>query len=78
LSVFYPSIGTLAGYLGSVSALFCVYVLPTVTYLKYKYTEVKNPFLAYAIRENKFTVKSPPESKKSDTSTSENSNERYS
>lgn len=61
LSLFYPDIGTLAGYLGSVSALFCIYILPTLTYLKYKYTEINNPILAEALKNNKFTVKNPKE-----------------
>jgi hypothetical protein len=57
LSLFYPAIGVLAGYLGSVSALFCIYVLPTITYMKHKQTELENPLLAKALLENKFSIK---------------------
>lgn len=48
-AVFYPDVGVLAGYLGSVSALFCIYILPIFTFLKLKYTEIHNPMLALAI-----------------------------
>lgn len=58
LSVFYPNVGVLAGYLGSVSALFCIYILPIATYLKYKYTEIKAPLLVKAIKENEYSYDS--------------------
>lgn len=59
LAIFYPQVGKLAGILGSFSALGCIYVMPTITYLKSLYTQVKNPLLAEAIRMNRFTYKSP-------------------
>lgn len=43
--------------LGSMSALACIYVLPTITYLKAKYTEIKHPMLAKALLNNEFKVK---------------------
>jgi len=50
LGVFYPEVGTLAGYLGSVAGLMCIYILPTITYLKYKHTELYHPILAEALK----------------------------
>lgn len=46
LAIFYPEVGVLAGYLGSVGALFTIFILPIATYLKLKHTEIKNPLLA--------------------------------
>ena len=54
LAVFYPQVGKLAGYLGSVGALGCIYVLPTATHLKASYLEIYNPLLSEAIKTNKF------------------------
>ncbi len=50
LAIFYPDVGKLAGYLGSLAALGCIYVLPTITNLKSSYTQIKNPLLAEAIK----------------------------
>lgn len=49
LAILYPEVGKLAGILGSLSALACIYILPTITYLKSKYTEIKHPILAEAL-----------------------------
>jgi|LauGreDrversion4_2_1035121.scaffolds.fasta_scaffold253721_1 hypothetical protein len=57
LAIFYPQVGKLAGYLGSVSALGCIYVLPTVTYLKSLFTAIKNPILAEAIKFDKYSYR---------------------
>lgn len=57
LSIFYPDVGKLAGYLGSFSALGCIYVMPTITNLKSTYTQVKHPILAEAIKQNEFEYK---------------------
>ena len=56
-AVFYPDVGKLAGYLGSMSGLGCIYVLPTITNLKSSYTQIKHPLLAEAIRQNEFDYK---------------------
>ena len=56
-AVFYPNVGKLAGYLGSMSGLGCIYVLPTITNLKSSYTQIKHPLLAEAIRQNEFDYK---------------------
>ena len=58
LAIFYPQVGKLAGYLGSFSALGCIYVMPTITHLKSVYTQIKHPILAEAILQNKFEYKS--------------------
>ncbi len=57
LSIFYPQVGRLAGVLGSFSAISCVYVLPTITYLKDMQHYVSNPLLSEAIKNNRFTIK---------------------
>ena len=49
-AVFYPDVGKLAGYLGSLSGLGCIYVLPTITNLKSSYTQIKHPLLDEAIK----------------------------
>ena len=58
-AIFYPDVGKLAGYLGSVSALGCIYVLPTITNLKSSYTRIKHPLLAEAIKQNEYEYKEP-------------------
>lgn len=55
VSIVYPEIGKIAGFLGSFSALACIYVLPTVTFLNLKYNEIHNFILARAIVENRFS-----------------------
>ena len=57
LAIFYPEVGKLAGMLGSISALACIYVLPTITYLKSKHTEIKHPMLADALDKNEFDIR---------------------
>lgn len=63
LSIFYTDVGTLAGYLGSVAGLGCIYVLPTVTHLKALYTEIDHPILSEALKSNSFTLGSNDTSK---------------
>lgn len=50
LAIFYPQVGKLAGYLNAVTTLFTIYLLPTLTNLKMKHTEIKNPILVEAIK----------------------------
>ena len=33
LAITYPKVGKLAGILGAIGALLCIYILPTVTYI---------------------------------------------
>jgi Transmembrane amino acid transporter protein len=54
IAIFYPDVGKLAGCLGSLCALGCIYVLPTITNLKASYLEIKHPVLAEALKQNKF------------------------
>ena len=44
----------MAGYLNAVTTLFTIYLLPTLTNLKMKYTEIKNPILVEAIKQNEY------------------------
>jgi hypothetical protein len=46
LAIFYPNVGSLASILGSLAGFGCIYMLPTLTWLKHKKTEVRNPILA--------------------------------
>jgi hypothetical protein len=34
LSIFYPQIGELAGYLASISGFLCIYAMPSIVYMK--------------------------------------------
>lgn len=61
LAVFYPQVGILAGILGSLGGLLCIYIMPTVTFLAQKKTEINHPHLVAALRENNFVL-SPPDS----------------
>ena len=58
-AIFYPDVGKLAGYLGSFSALGCIYIMPTITNLKSSYTQIKHPLLAEAIKQNEYECKEP-------------------
>lgn len=40
IAILYPKVGALAGILGSFSGCACIYILPTITYLKSKHTEI--------------------------------------
>lgn len=56
LSVFYPEIGKLAGYLASISGFLCIYAMPSIVYLKQKHIEANNPKLGKILAENRFKV----------------------
>lgn len=64
LAIFYPQVGVLAGILGSLGGLLCIYIMPTVTFLAQKKTEINHPHLVAALRENNFVL-SPPGSPRS-------------
>ena len=59
LAVVYPEVGKLAGLLGAVGGCLCIYILPVVTFLAQKRTEINNPDLIKAIRKNTFSIKQP-------------------
>lgn len=42
LAIYYPQVGTLAGILGGVMSMFCIYMLPIGTYLKMKWTRLNS------------------------------------
>jgi hypothetical protein len=56
LSVFYPAIGELAGYLASISGFLCIYAMPSIVYMKQKHIEANNPKLGRILAENRFKV----------------------
>ena len=59
LAVVYPEVGKLAGLLGAVGGCLCIYILPVVTFLAQKRTEISNPDLIKAMRRNTFSIKLP-------------------
>ena len=56
LAVVYPKVGNLAGLLGAVGGCLCIYILPVITFLAQKRTEITNPELVKAIRKNTFQL----------------------
>jgi hypothetical protein len=54
LSIVYPEVGRLGGIVGSITGLFSIYALPTITNLKATYLEIQHPVLAEALKQNKF------------------------
>ena len=52
LAIFYPQVGTLAALLGSFATMLVIYFLPISTYLKYKYSTIRNPALANIIKKS--------------------------
>jgi nitrate/nitrite transporter NarK len=63
LAIVYPNVGQLAGILGAIGALLGIYVVPTVTYIAQKKTEVLNPVLLRALRLNDFQLVQPNDDK---------------
>ena len=49
LAMFYPKVGQIAGMLGAISGFGCIYMIPTVTYLKQCYVAMKEPELNDAL-----------------------------
>jgi hypothetical protein len=49
ITIFYPKIGSILGYIGAFAGLLIVYILPVITYLKKYKTELEHPLLAKAI-----------------------------
>ena len=56
LSIVYPNIGTVLGYVGAVSGFAIIYVYPVLVHLKYMRTKITNPLLAEAIKMNEITT----------------------
>jgi len=60
-ALFYPSIGTILSYSGAICGFSIIYVLPVITYMKHKRTQITNPLLAEAILMNEFTKAATPD-----------------
>ena len=56
LSIVYPSIGTVLGYVGAVAGFAIIYVYPVLVHLKHMRTKITNPLLAEAIKMNEITT----------------------
>lgn len=56
LAIVYPQVGKLAGLLGAIGGLLCIYVLPTITFLAQKRTQINNPDLINALRLNTYSI----------------------
>jgi hypothetical protein len=54
ITIFYPKIGSILGYVGAVAGLFIVYILPVITHLKKYKTQIEHPLLAKAIENDLF------------------------
>ena len=42
-ALFYPDIGSILTYIGSISGFFMIYTIPVFTYLKMKRLEIESP-----------------------------------
>lgn len=56
LSILYPEIGELAGYLASISGFLCIYAMPSIVYMRQKYIEANDPQKGRVLSENRFKV----------------------
>jgi hypothetical protein len=56
-TLFYPNIGTILGYVGAITGLLIMYILPVMVHLKRMRTRIENPMLAEAIDKNAFIAK---------------------
>jgi len=54
---FYPNIGTILGYVGAITGLLIMYILPVMVHLKRMKTRITNPLLAEAIDMNAFIAR---------------------
>lgn len=54
LSIVYPNIGTVLGYVGAIAGFAIIYVFPVLVHLKDMRTKIRNPLLAEAIKMNEF------------------------
>ena len=43
LAIYYPEVGTLAGFCGAFATMLVIYMVPTLTWFKMKYDATKNP-----------------------------------
>ena len=57
LAIVYPQVGKLAGLLGALGGCLVIYLLPTITFLAQKRTEINNPDLVKALRKNTYAIK---------------------
>jgi len=58
-AVFYPNVGTILSYIGSVAGFMIIYCMPVLVYLKRLKTRITNPLLAQALETNNYTIKRP-------------------
>jgi hypothetical protein len=59
IAITYPKAGSLAGTLGALGGLLCIYILPTVTFISQTQKEILHPSLIKALRTNEYTLVSP-------------------
>ncbi len=55
LSIVYPNIGTVLGYVGAIAGFAIIYVYPVLVHLKHMRTKITNPLLAEAIKMNEIS-----------------------
>lgn len=61
LAIYVPKVGNLAAYGGAFATMLVVYILPIVTYLKFKKSTIRNPELAKSLRDSSFVSSPPPQ-----------------
>jgi hypothetical protein len=49
LSITYPKVGSILGYIGAIAGFFSIYTIPTVTHLKMERIKIENPLLFEAL-----------------------------
>ena len=57
ITIFYPKIGSILGYIGAFAGFLIVYFLPVITYLKLLKTQMEHPLLAQAILNDQYEFK---------------------
>jgi len=55
-ALFYPEVGKVLGYIGSISGFLAIYTIPTVTHLKRMKTQIEDPLLAEALDKKEVTI----------------------
>ena len=62
-ALFYPNVGQMLAYTGSITGLCIVYIMPIIVHLKKLKTEMDHPRLAEAVDNNEFLMHIPARNK---------------
>jgi len=47
LAIYYPNVGQLTAYIGTIAAFLTIYMIPIAVHVKARYTAIKDPELAF-------------------------------